>query len=55
MSKTRYSLASICQKNLTWSSDQRRVAMPVCPQHDLDRQGHGFVASLPNHATENRP
>jgi hypothetical protein len=55
MSATRYSLAAICQKTLTWSLDQRRVAMPVCPQHENDRQGRGFIASLPIHATENRP
>jgi hypothetical protein len=53
MRTTRYSLASICQ-TLTWSPNQRRAAVLACPQHETDRQGHGFVASLPIHATENR-
>jgi hypothetical protein len=50
-----YSLASICEKSLTWSPNRRHAAMPACPQHDTDCQGRGFVASLPTHATENRP
>ena len=54
MSTTRYSLAAICQKTLMWSPNQRRAAMPACPQHEIDRQGRGFVASLPIHATEKR-
>ncbi len=54
MNTTRYMLASICQRTLTWSLNERRAAMPACPQHDTDRQGRGF-ASLPIHATENRP
>ncbi len=49
-----YSFASICKKALTWSPNRRRAAIPACPQHDTDRQGRGFVASLPIHATENR-
>jgi len=55
MSTTRYSLAYICPKTLTWSLNQRRAAMSACPQHENDRQGSGFIASLPIHATENRP
>jgi hypothetical protein len=54
MSTTRYSLAYICL-TLTWSPNQRRAIMPACPQHETDRQGRGFIASLPIHATENRP
>jgi hypothetical protein len=53
MKTTHYSLASICQA-LTWSPNQGRAAVPACPQHETDRQGCGFVASLPIHATENR-
>ena len=55
MNATHYTLASICQKNLTWSPNERRAVVPACPQHDTDRQGRGFIASLPIHATENRP
>jgi hypothetical protein len=53
MKTTRFSLSYIC-KGLTWSSNERRAAMPACPAHDTDRQGCGF-ARLPIHATENRP
>ena len=52
---TRYTLASIYYEKLTWSPNRRRAAMPACPQHDTDRQGRGFIASLPIHAAENRP
>ena len=56
MNTTRYGLASICQKPLTWSPNQSHAAgMPACPQHETDCQGRGFVVSLPIHATENRP
>ena len=55
MRTTYDSFAYICQKTLTWSLNERRAAMPACPQHETDRQGCGFVASLTTHATENRP
>ena len=55
MRTTRYFLAYICSKTLTWSLNERRAAMPACPQHETDRQGRSFIASLPIHATENRP
>jgi hypothetical protein len=55
MRTTYYLLASICQKDLTWSLNERRAAMPACPQHETDRQGRSFIACLPTHATENRP
>jgi hypothetical protein len=54
MTATCYALTYICQKTLTWSLNERRAVMPACPQHETDRHGRGFIASLPIHATENR-
>jgi hypothetical protein len=45
---------SIRPLDLTWSPNARRAAMPACPKHETDRQGCGFIVSLPTHATENR-
>jgi hypothetical protein len=55
MNPTCYYRISICPKDLTWSPNARRAAMPACLHHETDRQGCGLIASLPTHATENRP
>ncbi len=50
-----YSLACIYQETLMRSPNLQRAAMPACPQHETDHQGRDLIASLPIHATENRP
>jgi hypothetical protein len=54
MNTTRSYRTSIRPLDLTWSPNARHAAMPTCLKHETDRQGCGFIVSLPTHATESR-